>query len=98
DQVRAALASFAGAKSDDLVLVPNATNGVNTVLRSLSFQRDDELLVTNHEYNACSNALSFAAHNSGAKVVVAKVPFPCQSASQVTEAILSCVTGRTRLA
>jgi isopenicillin-N epimerase len=98
DQARAALAQFAGARPDDVVFVPNATSGVNTVLRSLSFAPGDELLVTDHEYNACRNALEFVAGRAGAKVVVARVPFPFQSIAQIEEAILSRVTPRTKLA
>jgi isopenicillin-N epimerase len=98
NQARAALAQFVGAQPENLVFVPNATSGVNTVLRSLSFAPGDELLVTDHEYNACRNALEFAATRAGAKVVVARVPFPFQSASQLLEAIISRVTPRTRLA
>jgi len=98
DQARAALAQFAGARTEDLVFVPNATSGVNTVLRSLPFAPGDEWLVTDHEYNACRNALEFAAIRAGAKVVVARVPFPFQSAGQIVEAIMERVTPRTRLA
>ncbi len=98
DQARAALAQFTGARPDDLVFVPNATSGVNTVLRSLVFDAGDELLVTDHEYNACRNALDFAAARAGAKVVAASVPFPLASTDQVVEAILEQVTPRTRLA
>jgi isopenicillin-N epimerase len=98
DSARAALADFVGADSEDLVFVPNATAGVNTVLRSLRFHPGDELLVTDHEYNACRNALDFVAEMSGATVVVATVPFPLQCADQVIEAVLGRVTDRTRLA
>ena len=97
DRARQALAKFLGAKHDNLVFVPNATAGVNTVLRSLRFKAGDELLVTNHEYNACRNALNFAAERSGTKTVVAHVPFPVQSPNQVLEAVLNSVTPRTRL-
>jgi isopenicillin-N epimerase len=98
DQARAALAQFIGAHPENLVFVPNATSGVNTVLRSLAFAPGDELLVTDHEYNACRNALEFVAARAGAKVVVARLPFPFQSTSQMEEAIMGRVTSRTRLA
>ncbi len=98
DSARAALARFVGAKTADLVFVPNATSGVNTVLRSLRFRRGDELLVTDQEYNASRNALDFAAQQSGAEVVVAPIPFPSVSSKQVIELIVERVTRRTRLA
>jgi isopenicillin-N epimerase len=98
DEARTALALFVGAKPPNLVFVPNTTVGINAVLRSLSFTPDDELLLTSHEYNACRNALDFAAGRSGARVVVARMPFPFQSEEQLVEAIVSRVTSRTRLA
>jgi isopenicillin-N epimerase len=98
DQARAALAGFAGADADDLVFVPNATSGINAVLRSLQFKPGDELLVTDHEYNACRNALNFVAERSGTKVVVATIPFPLRTADEVIEAVVGRVTSRTRLA
>ena len=98
DQARGALAQFTGARPENLVFVPNATSGVNTVLRSLTFAPGDELLVTDQEYNACRNALIYVAEQFGAKVVVANVPFPFKTAADLIEPILRCVTPRTKLA
>ncbi len=98
DAARNQLAVFVGAEADELVFVPNATTGVNSVLRSLLFSSDDELLTTNQEYNACRNALDFIASRTGAKVVVATVPFPLDSPNQVVEAVMERVSPRTRLA
>ncbi len=98
DEARSDLAQFLEADPADLVFVPNATAGVNTVLRSSSFEPGDELLVTDHEYNACRNALNFVAAQTGARVVEAPVPFPIKSAVEISEAILARVTPRTRLA
>lgn len=97
-EVRARLGAFVGADPDDLALVTNASSGVNTVLRSLAFAPGDELLTTDHEYNACKNALDFVAARSGARVVVVEIPFPIAHASEVTERLLRAVTPRTRLA
>ncbi|MBI5818006.1 MAG: aminotransferase class V-fold PLP-dependent enzyme [Verrucomicrobia bacterium] len=98
DSARAALAEFVGADADDLVFVPNATAGVNTVLRSLRFERGDELMVTDHEYNACRNALDFAAAQWGARVTVVAVPFPLASSDDIVASVMERVTPRTRLA
>jgi isopenicillin-N epimerase len=98
DAARESAASFLGATPSDLVFVPNATGGINTVLRSLEFESGDELLVTNHEYNASRNVLDFAAARNGAKVVVAPIPFPVRTEEEVVAAILERVTRRTRFA
>jgi len=98
DAARGALAGFVGAHAEDVVFVPNATTGVNTVLRSLTFQAGDELLVTNQEYNACRNALEFAAGRFGARAVVVDLPFPLAGGEEVVGAILERVTSRTKVA
>ncbi len=97
DEARWALGCFVGADPDDLAFVPNATFAVNTVLRSRRFHPGDEILVTDMEYNACRNAADFVA-GEGAKVVVARVPFPGTTPQAVEEAVLAAVTSRTRLA
>jgi isopenicillin-N epimerase len=97
DQARAVLAAFLGARTDDLAFVVNATTGVNTVLRSLHLEPGDQLLVTDHEYNACRNAIDSVAAENGAEVVVAPIPFPLSSEGEVVEAVLEKVTPRTRL-
>ncbi|MBU7587233.1 MAG: aminotransferase class V-fold PLP-dependent enzyme [Nostoc sp. TH1S01] len=98
DNARSKLAAFIHADVQDLVFVPNATTGVNSVLRSLHFAPDDEILTTNHEYNACRNALNFIASRTGARVVVAQIPFPVESPQQIIAAVLEKVSAKTRLA
>jgi len=98
DAARAPLAAFLGADARDLVPVPNATTGVNAVLRSLSFERGDEILVTDHGYNACKNVAELVAERTGARVVVARVPFPLRTSEEVVERVLAAVTPRTKLA
>lgn len=97
DAARGALAAFLGADPAGLAFVPNATAGVNAVLRSLDLDKFDELLVTTHEYNACRNTLDYVAGLAGAKVVVVDVPFPIASPDVVVERVLERVTDRTRL-
>jgi len=98
DPARVAVAKFVGARPKDLVFVTNATTGINAVLHSVQLRPGDELLTTNHDYNACHNALVETARRTGARVVVARVPFPIRNADHVLEALMAVVTPRTRLA
>ncbi len=97
DEVRGTLAAFVGADPDDLALVPNATTGVNTVLRSLLLAPGDELLTTDHEYNAVRNAMDAVAESAGARVVTVPIPFPGTDPDAVLGTVLSHASSRTRL-
>ncbi len=98
DAARAELAAFLGAEAADLAFVSNATAGVNAVLRSLDLASTDEILVTNHTYAACRKTVDFVARRSGARVVIAALPFPCPDEESIVEAVLRAVSARTRVA
>jgi isopenicillin-N epimerase len=97
DETRAVLAPFLGAKPEDLAFVPNATAGVNTVLASLDQEAGTEVVVADHTYPACRNAVEYWARRRSVQVRVATLPFPLASPEQLTEAVLAQVTPRTRL-
>ncbi|HEX5013162.1 MAG TPA: aminotransferase class V-fold PLP-dependent enzyme [Candidatus Limnocylindrales bacterium] len=97
-EVRNAVGAFVGADPDDVGLIANATGGVNAVLRSLHFEPGDEILTTDHEYNAILNVARYVAARDGARVVVARLPFPAISEDDVVDRILAAATERTRLA
>lgn len=98
DQSRHALAEFVGCHERELVFVPNATTGVNTVLCSQTFRAGDELLVTDHEYNACRNALDEVARRKRLRVNVVSLPFPGTTEEALVDTVLARLTRRTRLA
>jgi isopenicillin-N epimerase len=98
DAARRALSDFLDARPADLAFVPNATAGVNAVLRSLAFEPGDELLLSNHTYAACRKTADFVARQTGARVVIADLPFPCRNDDGIVSCVLERVSPRTKLA
>ena len=98
DESRGELSGLIGCDPADLVFVSNATAGVNCVLRSLRFRPGDQILVTDHGYNACRNVAVHVAERDGAEVVVAQLPLPYDEPRQIVDAVLEQVTERTRIA
>lgn len=97
-QAREELARFLGARPQHLAWLTNATSGVNAVLRSLSWENGDEILVTNHGYNACANVATHLAKERGINLVTVEVPFPEFDPEEMLERVCAAVTRRTRLA
>lgn len=98
DAARESVAAFLGADPAGIVVVPNATTGVATVLASLRLRPGDELLTTDHEYNATLNAIASVADRARARVVRVSIPLPIRHPEEAVEAILAAVTPRTRIA
>src|SRR5688572_5545779 len=97
EEAKRPVGALLGMKVEDFGLVTNATEGVNAVLRSLRFEAGDELLTTDHVYNAVYKAMLNVAETSGARVIKAPVALPVVGPEQVVESVMSRVTARTKL-
>ncbi len=98
EEARKRVGTFVGADPDGLAFVTNATTGVNAVLQSLRFAPGDEIVTTDHEYNAILTTLAATARRDGARIVIARLPLPTAGDDAVVDAIVAAVTDRTRLA
>jgi isopenicillin-N epimerase len=98
DRARTEVAEFLGADASGLAFLPNATTGVATVLASLRLRPGDEILVTDHEYNATLNAVRRIAAERRADVVVAHLPLAPRDGDDVVARIVGAATARTRVA
>ncbi len=97
DGVRAQVAAFLGADQEGLVLVDNATTGMQTVIAQARLEPGDDVLTTDHCYPAVLAQLHRAAGAAGAVVRIAPVPLPAGGRRAVAEAVLAGLTPRTRL-
>ncbi|KDQ26340.1 hypothetical protein PLEOSDRAFT_1065763 [Pleurotus ostreatus PC15] len=60
-QVRELIAPLIGAQADECVIVPNASHGVNTVLRNIEWEKGDIIIDFNTTYGAVSRAVQYLA-------------------------------------
>lgn len=93
------LGAFLNAAPDDLIFVPNATTGLNTVARSLqlTLQPGDEILTTNHEYGALNRTWEFISKYTGAKYINYPIPMPVTTAEAFIDSFWQGVTPRTKI-
>ncbi|HMN29752.1 MAG TPA: aminotransferase class V-fold PLP-dependent enzyme, partial [Caldilineaceae bacterium] len=91
------LGDYLGAHADELAFVPNATQGINIIARSLNLGPDDEILATDHEYGAVNNTWNFNCAKTGARYVHQPIPTPISSPEAMVDALWAGVTERTRV-
>ena len=91
------VASFVGAREEELAFTPNVTTALNAVLRSFPLERGDEILTTDLAYGAITNAALYRARETGAVVNVITMPYPITPAT-ARDAIVEAYGPRTRLA
>jgi len=95
-EARERLGAFLGARADDLVFVPNATTGVNTVVQSLDLNAGDEVLTTDLEYGACDATWQRVCERAGATYRRVEIPLPYRR-DEVVARVMAAVTDRTRV-
>ncbi|MBF0308200.1 MAG: aminotransferase class V-fold PLP-dependent enzyme [Magnetococcales bacterium] len=91
------LGRFLGTTGERIVLVDNATSGVNAVLRQMPLRAGEEILLSRFAYPMVKNAARVVCQANGALLVEARDPLPVGEASATVEAFAAAITGRTRL-
>ncbi|KAL5423347.1 hypothetical protein PMIN04_004006 [Paraphaeosphaeria minitans] len=78
DEARQALSKYLDVPTRELVFVPNATTGVNTVLRSLIFAPNEYILYGASIYDACEKAVAYVTETTPARAARIEYAFPVE--------------------
>ena len=97
DEALAVLGKFIGSDAQDLCFIDNATVAMNVVAHTVPLQPGDEVLLNNHEYGAVRRIWQAACARQEAKLIQPAIPTPIATADDITDAIFSAVTPRTKL-
>lgn len=93
------LAKFVGADEKNLVLVENATTGVNTILRSLEkeLKPGDGIITPNHVYQGVWNTMKFIAERTGAIANKFEIPFPIINNDKIIDIVSNQINTNTKI-
>jgi isopenicillin-N epimerase len=97
NQAMAAVGGMLGMSPSNFGFVTNATGGVNAVMRSLQLRPGDEVLTTDHVYNAVRNTMRHLIERAGGRYVQVSTPFPQTASEQVVDSIERAISPRTKL-
>nr|XP_022320532.1 hercynylcysteine sulfoxide lyase-like isoform X3 [Crassostrea virginica] len=98
NNARAAAAEFVGADPENLVFVQNATTGVNSVLKSLQWQKGDEILATEHAYRAVANACrKVAEFSTGGHIHQFDIRYPINDEQEVVDSMTSYLNNHPQI-
>lgn len=75
---RSAIAPLLGANVDEVVFIPNATTGINTVLRNIDFKEGDAVIHFNTIYGACLKTLQSVAEGIGITLYSVNLTYPIE--------------------
>ncbi|KAM3423898.1 hypothetical protein BST61_g1293 [Cercospora zeina] len=76
DESRKAVAEYLNAPADAVVFVPNATTGVNTVLRNLVWQPGDVIVFLSTIYGACQKTIEYLTETTPVELQAVEVTYP----------------------
>jgi isopenicillin-N epimerase len=96
-RTQCALGDFVQAAPEDIVLVQNATEGVNAVLQSLNLESGDEILFVDQVYGACKNTADFVAQRTGAICKSVALPIPMVESDEIVQKVCAAWNERTKL-
>jgi len=96
-QVIAGLARILGVPANEIALVRNATEALDTVILGLPMQAGDEILCCSHDYYAMLDAIEQRRKRDGIKVKMLQPPVPAESLDALVELYVSSITSKTKL-
>lgn len=82
-QSRVAAANLCNVDHRDLVFIPNATTGINTVLRNLTYEDGDIIIYFNTAYKACEKTILHICETTTAQCARIDVVFPIEDSELI---------------
>jgi selenocysteine lyase/cysteine desulfurase len=97
ESVRRDLAELAGSSSEELAIVRNTTEALETVIFGLNLKKGDEVVLTKQDYPNMINAWKQREKRDGIVLKWIDLPQPIEDESAIVEAYREQFTNRTKI-
>jgi len=97
EPLRQRLAQLAGADPEEIAIVRNSTEALETVIFGLDLRRGDEVIAAESDYPSMVAAWKQREERDGIKVRWIRLPIPTDDEEALTRAYLDAITPRTRV-
>ncbi len=87
-----------GCSSDEIIISRNTTDGLNTILFGLPFEKGDEILLTHHEHVSAMAPLNILQDRLGVVLTEVEIPvLDLEHPDQIVDAFRKQISGRTKV-
>ncbi len=97
ETIRSKLAELAGCSPEEIAIVRNTTEALETIIFGLDMKRGDEILTTNQDYPSMMRACHQREKREGVVVKTVSIPTPPENVSEITEALKKGITSKTKV-
>ncbi len=97
ETIRSKLARLFGCDANEIAIVRNTTEALQTVLLGVNLKKGDEVLTTKHDYWAMLDALEQRKKREGIVIKKVDVPIPPKKMDDLVEIFKKGITSKTRL-
>ncbi|MEM7658686.1 MAG: aminotransferase class V-fold PLP-dependent enzyme, partial [Bacteroidota bacterium] len=95
-QVRRQLAELAGCSAEEIAIVRNTTDALETVLQGIDWKAGDEVLTTDQDYPSLLHTLSMLEQRYGIQVRKISLPVPAEEEAEILQRFEEGISDRTR--
>lgn len=97
EQIRKKAAAMLGVSEETIALIHNTTEGMNLIASSMDLEKDDEVLLSNHEHTSARIPWKYWQETKGIKLTTVDLPLIPKDKEEVVEQFRKAITPKTRV-